>query len=420
MGASKRSDRMELYVREKYLRKMRGFYHDTEVIKVITGVRRCGKSCLMKTVMDELRRKGISEEHLISFDLDSLKYRKVKTADRLEELILSQSPAEGGKYLFIDEIQNVAGFEEVVNAFREDGNYSIFITGSNSYLLSGELVTKLTGRYIEFEMFPLTFDEYLDMKAFYGKPVNANLIAELNSYLQEGGFPKTMQYDDFADKRTYVKSVIDEIFEKDIRRRLKIRNVEAFNNVRSFIINNFGATMSIQSLQAALEKNAIAVKRSTLTRYIEALVQSKILYRCDRFDMKSKKSLGGEKKYYLADTSFYFSTNTDNRINYGPALENMVYLYARSFDYSVSVGRIGRLECDFILRDNSLNYAYVQVAYTIGESKATEDREYAPLEMIKDNYPKFVLTTDYLLQKRSGIRHLNLLEFMRAQKGFSD
>lgn len=411
---------MELYVREKYLRKMRGFYHDTEVIKVITGVRRCGKSCLMKTVMDELRRKGISEEHLISFDLDSLQYRKVKTADRLEELILSQSPAEGGKYLFIDEIQNVAGFEEVVNAFREDGNYSIFITGSNSYLLSGELVTKLTGRYIEFEMFPLTFDEYLDMKAFYGKPVNANLIAELNSYLQEGGFPKTMQYDDFADKRTYVKSVIDEIFEKDIRRRLKIRNVEAFNNVRSFIINNFGATMSIQSLQAALEKNAIAVKRSTLTRYIEALVQSKILYRCDRFDMKSKKSLGGEKKYYLADTSFYFSTNTDNRINYGPALENMVYLYARSFDYSVSVGRIGRLECDFILRDNSLNYAYVQVAYTIGESKATEDREYAPLEMIKDNYPKFVLTTDYLLQKRSGIRHLNLLEFMRAQKGFSD
>lgn len=420
MGASKRSDRMELYVREKYLRKMRGFYHDTEVIKVITGVRRCGKSCLMKTVMDELRRKGVSEEHLISFDLDSLQYRKVKTADRLEELILSQSPAEGVKYLFIDEIQNVAGFEEVVNAFREDGNYSIFITGSNSYLLSGELVTKLTGRYIEFEMFPLTFDEYLDMKAFCGKPVNANLIAELNNYLQEGGFPKTMQYDDFADKRTYVKSVIDEIFEKDIRRRLKIRNVEAFNNVRSFIINYFGATMSIQSLQAALEKNAIAVKRSTLTRYIEALVQSKILYRCNRFDMKSKKSLGGEKKYYLADTSFYFSTNTDNRINYGPALENMVYLYARSFDYSVSVGRIGRLECDFILRDNSLNYAYVQVAYTIGESKATEDREYAPLEMIKDNYPKFVLTTDYLLQKRSGIRHLNLLEFMRAQKGFSD
>lgn len=411
---------MELYVREKYLKKMRGFYHDTEVIKVITGVRRCGKFCLMKTVMDELRRKGISEEHLISFDLDSLQYRKVKTADRLEELILSQSHAEGVKYLFIDKIQNVAGFEEVVNAFREDGNYSIFITGSNSYLLSGELVTKLTGRYIEFEMFPLTFDEYLDMKAFYGKPVNANLIAELNSYLQEGGFPKTMQYDDFADKRTYVKSVIDEIFEKDIRRRLKIRNVEAFNNVRSFIINNFGATMSIQSLQAALEKNGIAVKRSTLTRYIEALVQSKILYRCDRFDMKSKKSLGGEKKYYLADTSFYFSTNTDNRINYGPALENMVYLYARSFDYSVSVGRIGKLECDFILRDNSLNYAYVQVAYTIGESKATEDREYAPLEMIKDNYPKFVLTTDYLLQKRSGIRHLNLLEFMRTQKGFSD
>ena len=137
---------MELYVREKYLKKMRGFYHDTEVIKVITGVRRCGKSCLMKTVMDELLRGGISEEHLISLDLDSLQYRKVKTADRLEELILSQSHAEGTKYLFIDEVQNVAGFEEVVNAFREDGNYSIFITGSNSYLLSGELVP---GRYYQ-------------------------------------------------------------------------------------------------------------------------------------------------------------------------------------------------------------------------------------------------------------------------------
>ena len=413
MGASKRSDRMELYVREKYLRKMRGFYHDTEVIKVITGVRRCGKSCLMKTVMDELRRKGISEEHLISFDLDSLQYRKVKTADRLEELILSQSHAEGVKYLFIDEIQNVAGFEEVVNAFREDGNYSIFITGSNSYLLSGELVTKLTGRYIEFEMFPLTFDEYLDMKAFYGKPVNANLIAELNSYLQEGGFPKTMQYDDFADKRTYVKSVIDEIFEKDIKRRIKVRNVETFNNVRNFIINNFGATVSIKSLQEALSKNGMEVKRATLSRYIGALLQSKILYQCDRFDMKSKRALSGEKKYYLADISFYFATNTDSRINYGPALENMVYVYARSLDYAVSIGRIGKLECDFILRDNNLNYSYVQVAYTIGENKSTEDREYAPLESIADNYPKYVLTTDYLLQNRNGIKHLNLLEFMK-------
>ena len=409
---------MELYVREKYLKKMRGFYHDTEIIKVITGVRRSGKSCLMEMVKDELLRGGVDPANIIFLDLDSKAYRKIKSADRLESLIDSLGHAEGTKYLFIDEIQNVEDFEEVVNAYRGTGEYSVFITGSNSYLLSGELVTKLTGRYVEFELFPLSFDEYLDMKAFLGKEVNVNLLIELNNYLQEGGFPKAMQYDDFADKRTYVRSVIDEIFEKDIKRRVKVRNVETFNNVRNFIINNFGATVSVKSLQEALAKNGIDLKHATLSRYIEVLLQSKILYQCDRFDMRSKRALSGEKKYYLADISFYFATNTDNRINYGPALENMVYVYAKSLDYSVSVGRIGKLECDFILRDNKLDYCYVQVAYTIGESKSTEDREYAPLESIADNYPKYVLTTDYLLQNRNGIKHVNLLEFMKNRSSF--
>lgn len=409
---------MELYVREKYLKKMRGFYHDTEIIKVITGVRRSGKSCLMEMVKDELLRGGVDPANIIFLDLDSKAYRKIKSADRLESLMDSLGQAEGTKYLFIDEIQNAEGFEEVVNAYRGTGEYSVFITGSNSYLLSGELATKLTGRYVEFELFPLSFDEYLDMKAFLGKEVNANLLIELNNYLQEGGFPKAMQYDDFADKRTYVRSVIDEIFEKDIKRRVKLRNVETFNNVRNFIINNFGATVSVKSLQEALAKNGIELKHATLSRYIEVLLQSKILYQCDRFDMKSKRALSGEKKYYLADISFYFATNTDNRINYGPALENMVYVYAKSLDYSVSVGRIGKLECDFILRDNKLDYCYVQVAYTIGESKSTEDREYAPLESIADNYPKYVLTTDYLLQNRNGIKHVNLLEFMKNRSSF--
>lgn len=408
---------MQLYFREKYLKKMRGFYHDVEVIKVITGVRRSGKSCLMDMVKEELLRGGVAPENIIFLDLDSKECRKIKTADGLEEVIDSRR-AQGTKYLFIDEIQNVKGFEEVINAYRCTGEYSVFITGSNSYLLSGELATKLTGRYVEFELFTLSFDEYLDMKAFLGKSVDANLTIELNNYLQEGGFPKAMQYDDFADKRTYVRSVIDEIFEKDIKRRVKVRNVETFNNVRNFVINNFGATISVKSLQAALAKNGVEVRRETLARYIEVLVESKVLYRCDRFDMKSKRALSGEKKYYLADVSFYFATNTDNRFNYGPALENIVFIYAKSLDYAVSVGRIGKLECDFILRDNALGYSYVQVAYTIGESKSTEDREYAPLENIKDNYPKYVLTTDYLLQRRGGIKHVNLLEFMKSRSRF--
>ena len=407
-----------LFVREKYLKKIRGFYHDTETIKVITGVRRCGKSSLMKMVQQELLDNGINKNNIISLDLDTIKYRKIKTADQLEELVLSFSNVDGVKYLFVDEIQNVKGFEEVINGFRNEGGYSIFITGSNSYLLSGELATKLTGRYIEFEVFTLTFDEYIDMKKFYNQPIESNLLLELNKYLQEGGFPKTLQYQSFADKRTYVKSVIEEIFEKDIKRRVKVRNIEAFNNIRNYIINNFGATFSVKGLHNELENNKIKIKRSTLSKYIAKLVDSKILYCCDRFDMKSKKSLSGEKKYYLADTSFYFSTNTDNRINYGPALENLVYVYARSLDYAVSVGRIGKLECDFILRDNQLNYSYIQVAYTINESKSTEDREYAPLEKLKDNYPKYVATTDYLLQNRKGIKHINLLEFIKEHNKF--
>lgn len=409
---------MKLFTREKYLKKMRGFYHDTEIIKVITGVRRSGKSCLMQMVREELLQSGVMPDNIIFLDLDSKAFRKVKTADRLEETIDSLSAKRGMKYLFIDEIQNVKDFEEVVNAFRGSGEYSIFITGSNSYLLSGELATKLTGRYVEFELFPLSFDEYLDMKAFLGKQVNANLQVELNNYLQEGGFPKALEYDDFADKRTYVRSVIDEIFEKDIKKRVKVRNIETFNNIRNFIINNFGASISVRSLQKAFSKSGMEIKRPTLAKYIEVLTQSKILYRCDRFDMKSKRALSGEKKYYLADISFYFATNTDNRINYGPALENIVYIYARSLDYAVSVGRIGKLECDFIMRDTKLDYSYVQVAYTISESQKTEDREYAPLESITDNYPKYVLTTDYLLQNRSGIKHVNLLEFMKSHSRF--
>lgn len=409
---------MKLFTREKYLKKMRGFYHDTEIIKVITGVRRSGKSCLMQMVREELLQSGVMPDNIIFLDLDSKAFRKVKTADRLEETIDSLSAKQGTKYLFIDEIQNVKDFEEVVNAFRGSGEYSIFITGSNSYLLSGELATKLTGRYVEFELFPLSFDEYLDMKAFLGKQVNANLQVELNNYLQEGGFPKALEYDAFADKRTYVRSVIDEIFEKDIKKRVKVRNIETFNNIRNFIINNFGATISVRSLQKAFSKSGMEIKRPTLAKYIEVLTQSKILYRCDRFDMKSKRALSGEKKYYLADISFYFATNTDNRINYGPALENIVYIYARSLDYAVSVGRIGKLECDFIMRDTKLDYSYVQVAYTISESQKTEDREYAPLESITDNYPKYVLTTDYLLQNRSGIKHVNLLEFMKSHSRF--
>ena len=346
---------MVLFKRENYLKKIRGFYHATDIIKVITGVRRCGKSTLMQIVADELRDVGVVSDRIVFLNLDKLEYRKIKTADQLDALIASFPKSGEPMYLFIDEVHNVEDFEEVINGYREDGSYSIFITGSNSYLLSGELATKLTGRYIEIELYPLTFDEYLQMKAFYGKPADPNLSVELNRYILEGGFPRAIQFDELADKRSYTESVVTEIFEKDIRKRVKIKNKEAFDAVRRFIINNFGATVSVNSLTDALNKSGLRITRATVTKYITALTEAKILYECDRFDMKSKRALKGEKKYYLSDLSFYFCDNTDNRINFGPVLENIVCFYAKSRGYRVSVGRIRNLECDFILRDRDMN-----------------------------------------------------------------
>ena len=305
-----------------------------------------------------------------------------------------------------------------MNGFRGTGEWSIFITGSNSYLLSGELMTKLTGRYIEFEMFPLSFEEYEGIKKFYKKNISPDKQTELQNYILEGGFPRTIQLNSISAKRKYVESVIKEVFEKDIRKRLKIRNKSTFERVQKYIINNFGATTSLKSLAKAIAQSGTPISEATIARYINALVDAKIIYECQRFDMKSKRSLSGEKKYYLADLSFYFAQNTDNRINFGLVLENIVYIYAKSHDYSVSVGRIGKLECDFILRNNDMNYSYVQVSYTIALSIDTENREYKPLESIKDNYPKYVATLDSLIQHRNGIKHINLVDFMRDGKTF--
>lgn len=408
---------MKLYRRENYLRKIRGFYHDTGMIKVVTGVRRCGKSCLMETIANEIKDSGIPEENIIYLNLDKRGYRNIKTADQLDALIEKRSGAVGTKYLFIDEIQNVQGFEEVINSYREEEEYSVFITGSNSYLLSGELATKLTGRYLEFELFTLSFDEYLGMKKFLGKEIQSDLASEFDAYIYEGGFPKALQYEG-ADRQVYIQGVIKEIFQKDIKRRVKIRKVSVFETVQRYIINNFGATVSLTNILEDLNKSGCPIRRETLKRYITILEDAKIIYPCYRFDLKSRKSVSGEQKYYLADLGFYFATNTDKRINYGPMLENIAYVYAKSKGYNASVGRIGKFECDFILERNNIEYSYVQVAMTVLNSKDTEDREYRPLESIRDNYPKYLLTRNDLIQHRSGIKHVNIAPFLKEARLF--
>ena len=373
----------------------------------------------MLSIVDELLERNVPKENIIYIDLDKRGYQSITKAEQLDSLIFElSSNIKGTKYLFVDEVQNVEGFEIVLNGYRSEEEFSIFVTGSNSYLLSGELVTKLTGRYVEFELYTLSFQEYEAMKAFYNKPISPNPIEELSSYIIDGGFPRSIQFDSLQDRRTYSQNVIKEIFEKDIKRRIKIKDKDSFELVKTFIINNFASPFSINNIVEALIKNGNRITKVTVTKYIQALLDAKIIYECNRYDMKSKKVLRGEKKYYLSDLSFYYTLNTDNQMNYGPCLENIVFIYARSLDYSISVGRIGKLECDFILRDNDLNYAYVQVAYTILASKDTEDREYRPLEQIRDNYPKYVATTDYLIQKRNGIKHINIIDFMKNCERF--
>ncbi len=397
-----------LFQREKYLSKIRPFYK-TDMIKVISGIRRCGKSCIMQMIRDELLASGVPTKDLIYLDLDKRANKSIKTTEQLEAKIDSLITDDDFKYLFIDEVQNVDNFEESINAYNTDGNISIFLTGSNSYLLSGEIATKLTGRYLEFEIFTLDFSEYMGMKRHLNMPVSSDLNTEFNEYIVNGGFPKALEFPDIEARRFYTKSVIEEIFNKDIKKNKKIRKRSVFERVQNYVINNFGATFSVSSLFDYFnDVEKTPIKKETLKKYVKILTDAKIIYECPRFDCKSKKSLSGEQKYYLADLSIYFMTVTDNRINYGPALENLVYLYLKNNGYSVSVGRIGKLECDFIVRKTN-DYRYIQVAMTIAD-RETEDREYRPFYQVKDNYPKYLLTMDTLLQHRDGVEHKNIVQ----------
>ncbi len=284
-----------IYKREEYLSKIRGFYDDSELIKVVTGIRRCGKSFFLKSVILELKEKGILDKDIIYIELDKKEYKDIETAHELEMLLDSLIIDDDFKYIFIDEIQNVKNFEKVINAYREEGKYLLFMTGSNSYLLSGELVTKLTGRYIEIEMMPLNFYEYVDMKKFLNKEINANVYLEFEEFIRNGGFPKSLFYDTNEEKIIYTTNVIDQIFERDIKSNNRIKDKYLFETIEKFVVNNFGAIISIKSIQDYLINHNNKTDRRTIKKYIDILEQAKIIYSCDLFDLKSKNVLKGEK-----------------------------------------------------------------------------------------------------------------------------
>ena len=409
----------KIYPREKYIGRIRPFF-DSDIIKIITGIRRCGKSCILKAIINELIEKGIEEQEIIYVPLDKRGYKSIKTPEQLEEKIESMILKEGFHYLFIDEVQNVVGFENVVQAYAEEG-FSVFLTGSNSYLLSDEISTKLTGRYLNFETFTLDFSEYLQMKSFFQLSIHENIREEFNEFVLNGGFPKALEFPDVDSRQVYTRGIIEEIFEKDVKKRKRISNIAVFERVRSFLLNNYSSAFSFSNLTEYLRKEGISFKDATVRGYIEDLKKAKIVYECNRFDLKSKRSIKREQKYYLADLAIYFAMNTDNTINFGPSLENIVYHYLVSHGYQVSVGRIGKLECDFIVRDKKQKYAYIQVTYTLqaGDLESTQklkEREYRPFRFIKDSYPRYIISLDDFRDQQEGVNHINAIDLFLGKE----
>ena len=409
----------KIYPREKYIGRIRPFF-DSDIIKIITGIRRCGKSCILKAIINELIEKGIEEQEIIYVPLDKRGYKSIKTPEQLEEKIESMILEEGFHYLFIDEVQNVVGFENVVQAYAEEG-FSVFLTGSNSYLLSDEISTKLTGRYLNFETFTLDFSEYLQMKNFFQLSIHENIREEFNEFVLNGGFPKALEFPDVDSRQVYTRGIIEEIFEKDVKKRKRISNIPVFERVQSFLLNNYSSTFSFSNLTEYLRKEGISFKDATVRGYIEDLKKAKIVYECNRFDLKSKRSIKREQKYYLADLAIYFAMNTDNTINFGPSLENIVYHYLVSHGYQVGVGRIGKLECDFIVRDKKQKYAYIQVTYTLqaGDLESTQklkEREYRPFRFIKDSYPRYIISLDDFRDQQEGVNHINAIDLFLGKE----
>lgn len=409
----KKNMKNKIYHREKYLSKIRPFY-DSDIVKVITGIRRSGKTSILKAIISELKSRNLSER-IIYLPLDKRGYKNIVTPKQLEDKIEEQIHDSHMYYLIIDEVQNVKGFEKVMLQYEEEG-YSIFLTGSNSYLLSDEISTKLTGRYLTFEIYPLDFYEYLEMKKFFNKSIKENIFDEFNSYILEGGFPKALEFDDLNAKQLYINELITEIFNKDVKTRNRISNKALFERVQTYIINNYTSSFSLKNFYDSLIKAGIKTKLTTIKNYIEILKKAKIIYECNRFDLKFKKSLLREQKYYLADLALYFSTNVDNSLNYGPSLENLVYLYLVSNGYQVSIGKIGNFECDFIVRKQNGDYAYIQVTYMMTGNQKIKEREYRPFRKIKDGYPRYIISLDIFKDQQEGVHHINAIDLFLGKE----
>ncbi|WP_295726260.1 ATP-binding protein [uncultured Methanobrevibacter sp.] len=391
--------------RDLYLNRISSLI-DKDIIKVIVGVRRCGKSYMFNLIIDELIERGINKENILLINFESAKYRNVSNPRELDLLVRDLTKEINGKiYMFFDEIQNVDEWEKSINSFRVDYDCDIYLTGSNSKLLSGELATHLTGRYMEIKMYPFSFKEYLDYKK-----TSSNMKA-FNDYLTYGGFPFLLSLESEIDKTEYLNDIFNSIFLKDIIERYSIRDAGLLTRIVDFILDNTGKIVSSKSISDYLrKKEKIKVSPKTIYNYLEYLTNACLLYKVQREDLEGKKILSINEKYYCVDQGFNQVRIGRNQLNNSRIMENIVYFELLRRGYEITIGCIGDYEIDFVCKKMG-EKIYVQVTRELS-NEDTIEREFRPLLLVKDNYPKYVISTDEFDMSRDGIKHMNILDFL--------
>lgn len=388
-------------------------YKDSPFVKILTGVRRCGKSTILKMVVDKLKEQGISNDRILWYNFDSLEYDDIKTAKSLFAELKRHLTNEK-TYIFLDEVQEVNSWEKVVNSLMTDYNVDIYITGSNSRMMSSEISTYLTGRYVSFRIYPLSFAEYLSFRKNF---TNVNdTRTELVNYLRLGGFPAVHLQNYTPDEvYTIVKDIYNSTIFTDIVKRNQIRKVDQLERIVRFTFDNIGKTFSATSISKYLKSENRTIDNETIYNYLSKLESAYILHRCSRYDIQGKELLKTQEKFYLADSAFRYSVLGYTPDSIAAMLENTVYLELLRRGYDVYVGKLDNAEIDFIATKQE-NKLYIQVTQEIG-SPETEQREYGRLLDIRDNYPKYVLRTDVFAGGNyQGIKTMHIADFLLSNE----
>ena len=397
--------------RDEYIKQIVPFI-DKDVIKVLTGIRRSGKSVMLKLLMEELKNRGINENQFIYINFENLKYRNLKNYERLYDFILNKVDDKyKSYYIFLDEIQEVEEWEKCVNSLRvdEDFNFDIYITGSNAKLLSGELSTYLAGRYIEFVVYPFSFKEFFEIMKEKNKEID--LKEAFQDYVKFGGMPFLHNLDyNFEASMQYLQDLYASIILKDITQRNNIRDTDLLERIINYVVMNIGNAFSATSISKFFKSENRKVATETILNYIKACEEAFLIYRVARNDLLGKKILNVNEKYYIADHGIREAIMENNQKNINQVLENIVYFEMLRRGYNVKIGKVDNLEVDFVCKKND-ETIYIQVSYLLA-SEDTKEREFSVLENIKDNYPKYVLSMDEFDMSRNGIKHINLIEFL--------